>query len=312
MIYDIIIIGAGPAGLSAAIYAGRARLNTVLVEMSSSGGQLGNASEIENYPGGMLEGESGWSLVERMTKQAALFGAERINGEIIAADLTGDIKTATLSDGKILSAKAIIIAAGAYPRPIGCENEDDFVGRGISFCATCDANFFRNKEIYVSGGGDAALEEAVFLTKFARVVTIIHRREEFRASKSAVEKAQANEKIRFMLNTVIESVGGDGVLSEINVRDVKTGDVRKLTADENDGMFGLFVFLGSLPNSAIFSESLPLEGGFIRTDENMQTDIPGVFAAGDIRVKSFRQVVTAAADGAIAAMQAEKFTAGHV
>ena len=307
MIYDVIIIGAGPAGLSAAIYAGRARLNTILVEMSNAGGQIGTTAEVENYPGGPAEGESGWALAERMSKQAERFGAKRIMGEIISVQLLGDVKTATLSDGKKLSAKTIIIAAGATPRPIGCENENDFIGRGISFCATCDANFFRNKEVYVAGGGDSAIEEALHLTKFARLVTIIHRREEFRAAKSIQEKAFSNEKIRVIFNSVIRRVGGDGVLSEIDVRNVETGEITKLTADEKDGMFGLFVFLGTLPNSAIFSQNLPLEDGFIRTDEDMQTNIPGVFAAGDVRVKSFRQAVTAAADGAISALRAEKY-----
>ena len=310
MIYDVIIIGAGPAGLSAAIYAGRSRLNTVVIEMASVGGQIGGTAEVENYPGGLEGGETGWSLAERIAKQADFFGAERKKGEVTAAELGGDVKTVTLLDGSILSGKTVIIATGATPRPIGCENETEYVGRGISFCATCDANFFRNKEVYVAGGGDSAIEESIFLTKFARKVTIIHRREELRAAKLLQEKAFANEKIHFIWNTVIESVGGDGILSEINIRNVKTGEETTLNADKDDGMFGLFAFLGHLPNTAVFANILPLEDGYIRTDEEMRTSIPGVLAAGDVRVKLLRQVVTATSDGAIAATQAEHYLRG--
>jgi thioredoxin reductase (NADPH) len=306
MIYDVIIIGAGPAGLSAAIYAGRAQLKTLLIEKSADGGQIAVTSEIENYPGGMPEGESGQTLISRMSAQAARFGAERVYSAVESVDLTGNVKTVKCSNSKH-SAKTVIIATGARPRPIGCENEDKFIGRGISYCATCDANFFRNKDVFVVGGGDAAVEEAIYLTKFAGSVTVIHRRDKLRAAKLIQEKAFANEKIKFMWGSVIESVDGDGVLNKMTIRNVKTDELTEIHANENDKVFGLFGYLGLLPNSALFEDALSLENGYIRTDEDMKTDIPGVFAAGDIRVKSLRQVITAASDGAIAAVQAEKY-----
>jgi thioredoxin reductase (NADPH) len=209
--------------------------------------------------------------------------------------------------GAEYSSKTIIIATGAYPRPIGCDNEEAFVGKGISFCATCDANFFEDMEVYVAGGGDSAIEEAIYLTKFARSVTIIHRRDELRAAKTIQEKAFGNDKISFIWDSVVESVDGDGILDKMTVRNVKTNELTEILADEDDGLFGLFGFLGNLPNTALFESQLPLEGGYIKTDEDMATGIPGVFAAGDVRVKNLRQVVTAASDGAIAAMQAEKY-----
>jgi len=307
MIYDVIIIGAGPAGLSAAIYSGRARLSTLLIEKSKDGGQLAITDEIENYPGVMSE--TGANLTAIMTEQAARFGAERVYDTVQSVELNGDVKTVTCV-GATFSAKTVIIATGARPRPIGCENEEKFVGKGISFCATCDANFFEEMEVFVAGGGDSAIEEALYLTKFARSVTVIHRRDELRAAKSIQEKAFANEKIRFIWDSVVERVDGDGVLEKMTLRNVKTGETTEILADEDDGLFGLFGFLGFLPNSALFTEQLPLENGYIRTDENMRTGIPGVFAAGDVRVKSLRQVVTAASDGAIAAICAEKYLEG--
>jgi len=311
MLYDVIIIGAGPAGLTAAMYAGRSRLKTLLIEKSADGGQIAVTDEIENYPGAMLEGESGRTLTDRMSEQAERFGAERVYGAVTAVDLAGDVKTVTNASGAEYSAKSIIIATGASPRPIGCENEVEFIGKGISFCATCDANFFEDFEVFVAGGGDSAVEEAIYLTKFARSVTIIHRRDELRAAKSIQEKAFGNEKIKFLWDSVVESVNGDGVLDRMTVRNVKTGQLTEIVADEDDGLFGLFGFLGYIPNSELFDGIIPLESGYIRTDDDMFTGIPGVFAAGDIRVKSLRQVVTAAADGAIAAMQAEKYLSGH-
>ena len=306
MIYDVIIIGAGPAGLSAAIYSGRSRLSTLLVEKSQDGGQIAITADIENYPGGMLENESGASLTKRMAMQAERFGAVRVSDVVISAELSGDVKTVICANGEY-RAKTLIIAAGARPRPIGCENEEKYISKGISFCATCDANFYEDLDVYVVGGGDAAIEEALYLTKFARGVTIIHRRNELRAAKSIQEKAFSNEKLSFIWDSVVERVDGDGLLERMTVRNVKTNELSEICADEDDGLFGLFGFLGYLPNSAPFAEHLPLEDGYIRTDEDMRTSIPGVFAAGDIRVKSLRQVVTAVSDGAIAASQAERY-----
>lgn len=309
-VYDVIILGGGPAGLTAGLYAGRSRLSTLIIEKGQDGGQIAITDEIENYPGQMVEGESGPSLIARMTEQAKKFGAERCSDVIKSVDLSGDVKKLVGTKGEY-EAKCVIIATGAFPKPIGCENEGKFTGKGISFCATCDASFFEDFEVYVVGGGDSAVEEAMYLTKFARKVTIIHRRNELRAAKSIQEKAFANPKIAFLWDSVVVKVDGDDLLSSMTVKNVKTGELTEITADEDDGLFGLFGFIGYNPNSQLFEGVLDMENGYIKTDENMHTNIPGVFAAGDIRVKSLRQVVTAAADGAIAAMQAEHFISNH-
>ena len=309
-VYDVIILGAGPAGLAAGLYAGRSRLSTLIIEKGQDGGQIAITDEIENYPGQMVEGESGPSLIARMTEQAKKFGAERCSDVIKSVDLTGEVKKLVGNKGEY-EAKCVIVATGAFPKPIGCENEGKFTGKGISFCATCDASFFEDFEVYVVGGGDSAVEEAMYLTKFARKVTIIHRRNELRAAKSIQEKAFANPKIAFLWDSVVVKVDGDDLLSSMTVKNVKTGELTEITADEDDGLFGLFGFIGYNPNSQLFEGMLDMENGYIKTDENMHTNIPGVFAAGDIRVKSLRQVVTAAADGAIAAMQAEHFISNH-
>jgi thioredoxin reductase (NADPH) len=309
MNYDVIILGAGPAGLTAGNYAGRSRLRTLIIEKAQDGGQIAITNEIDNYPGAMAEGESGPSLVRRMTEQAAKFGVERAGDTVKSAELTGEMKRLTGVNG-IYEARAVILATGAHPRPIGCLNEEKFVGKGISFCATCDAAFFDGLEVFVAGGGDAAVEEAIYLTKFARKVTVIHRRDALRAAKSIQEKAFKNEKISFLWDSVVHSVGGDGLMDCLTVRHTKTGELTEFRASEDDGLLGLFGFLGYLPNSQLFEGQLKLESGYIRTDDDMKTEIPGVFAAGDIRVKSLRQVVTAAADGAIAAAQAERYISG--
>ena len=309
-IYDVIVLGAGPAGLAAGLYAGRSRLSTLIIEKGQDGGQIAITDEIENYPGQIVEGESGRSLIARMTEQAKKFGAERCSDVIKSVELNGDVKKLIGAKGEY-EAKCVIVATGAFPKPIGCENEGKFTGKGISFCATCDASFFEDFEVYVVGGGDSAVEEAMYLTKFARKVTIIHRRNELRAAKSIQEKAFKNPKLHFMWDTVVTRVDGDELLSSMTVKNVKTGELTTIEADEDDGLFGLFGFIGYNPNSQLFEGMLDMENGYIKTDENMHTSIPGVFAAGDIRVKSLRQVVTAAADGAIAAMQAEHYISNH-
>lgn len=306
MLYDVIILGAGPAGLSAALYAGRACLKTLLIEKAMPGGQITLTNDIENYPGQLLEGESGFSLTERMGQQADKFGVARAYDEITAVDFSGNEKVLTGMNGEY-RARTVILATGARPRPIGCENEEAFTGRGISFCATCDGMFFRDMDVYVVGGGDSAVEEAIFLTRFARKVTIIHRRDQLRAVKTIQERAFANEKIDFMWNTVVEKVDGEMSLSEMTVRNVVTGETTIIRANEDDGTFGLFAFVGFLPNTSLFEGKVNMERGYILTDEDMHTSVPGVFAAGDLRVKSLRQVITAAADGAIAAMQCAKY-----
>lgn len=305
-LYDVIILGAGPAGLSAGLYAGRYRLSTLIIEKAKDGGQIAITDEIENYPGQMVDGESGPSLIERMTKQAEKFGAERASDTIKSVELDGPVKV--LHGTKdTYRCKTLIIATGAYPRPIGCKREGEFVGKGVSFCATCDANFFEDLEVYVVGGGDSAVEEAMYLTKFARKVTVIHRRNELRAAKAIQEKAFKNPKLFFLWDSVVDELHGDGILDGMTVRNTKTGELTRIDADPDDGMFGVFGFIGYNPRSELFEGMLDMENGYIKTDADMHTNIPGVFAAGDIRVKSLRQVVTAAADGAIAAQQAEKY-----
>nr|WP_021169852.1 thioredoxin-disulfide reductase [Sporomusa ovata]EQB27042.1 thioredoxin reductase [Sporomusa ovata DSM 2662] len=304
-IYDVVIIGAGPAGLSAGLYAGRSRLSTLLIEKEKDGGQIVITSEVENYPGCMEE-ESGRSLVARMTRQTETFGVERAQDTITKVDFSGDIKVLTGKKGEY-RARAVIIATGAYPRPIGCEGEKELIGKGVSYCATCDGNFFEDMDIYVVGGGDTAVEEAMYLTKFGRKVTIIHRRDQLRAAKSIQEKAQKNPKINFMWNTVITKLKGTGLLESMVIKNLKTNEEVEIHAPEEDGTFGVFGFIGFLPQSSIFEGAIAIQDGYIPTNEKMETNIPGVFAAGDIRVKDVRQVVTAAADGAIAAMMAEKY-----
>lgn len=305
-IYDVIILGAGPGGLAAGLYAGRSRMSTLVIEKGQDGGQIAITDDIENYPGQIVEGESGPSLIARMTQQVEKFGAERVSDTINAVDFSGEIKILKSAKAEY-QAKNVIIATGAYARPIGCKGEAAFRGKGVSYCATCDANFFEDLEVFVVGGGDSAVEEAMYLTKFARKVTIIHRRNELRAAKSIQEKAFANPKIEFFWDSVVEEVGGDDILQWMKVKNVKTGEVKTVEADEEDGMFGVFGFIGTVPNSKIFEGIIDMdERGYIKTDENMHTNIPNVYAVGDVRIKSLRQVVTAAADGAIAAVQVER------
>ena len=309
-LYDVIILGAGPAGLAAGLYSGRYRLSTLIIEKAKDGGQIAITDEIENYPGQMVEGESGPSLIARMTAQAEKFGAERASDTITKVELEGPVKK-LYGTKDTYQCKTLIIATGAFPRPIGCKREAECTGKGVSFCATCDANFFEDLEVYVVGGGDSAVEEAMYLTKFARKVTIIHRRDELRAAKSIQEKAFKNPKLHFMWDTVVDELLGEDILSGMIVKNTKTGELTRIDADEEDGLFGLFGFIGYNPRSELFEGMLDMDHGYIKTDDNMHTNIPGVFAAGDIRVKALRQVVTAAADGAIAAMQAEKYVSEH-
>ena len=304
-VYDLIIIGAGPAGLAAGIYAGRARLDTLLIEKSKDGGQIVMTSEIENYPG-CEQIESGPSLIKKMVMQFEKFGAQKTFDTVTGVELGGDVKIIKgLKDE--YRAKAVVIAGGAMPRPIGCEGERKFIGKGVSYCATCDGAMFEDMEVYVVGGGDSAVEEAMFLTKFARKVTIIHRRGELKTAKSIQEKAFANPKLDFMWNSEIIELKGGGLLESMVVRDTVTGATREIAASEEDGTFGVFVFIGLVPQTALYQDVLTLDKGYIVTDEDMKTNIAGVYAAGDIRKKTFRQVVTAAADGAIAAHEAEKY-----
>ena len=303
--YDLVIVGSGPAGLAAAIYAERARIRTLVIEKGMvSGGQVLTTYEVDNYPG--LPGVGGYDLGTKFREHADNLGAQFAEDEVLRIEDAGDVKR-IVCEHETYEAKAVILATGASHRKLAVPGEEELAGMGVSYCATCDANFFEDFEVYVVGGGDSAVEEAMYLTKFARKVTIIHRRDELRAAKSIQEKAFKNDKLHFMWDTVVEEVGGDGILSWMTVKNVKTGEVTKIEADEDDGMFGVFGFIGTIPNSDIFKGSVEMdERGYIPTDADMHTNIPGVYAAGDVRVKSLRQVVTAAADGAIAAVMVER------
>jgi thioredoxin reductase (NADPH) len=305
-VYDLVIIGAGPAGLSAGLYGSRAKLNTLIIEKDKTGGQIVITHEVANYPGSVREA-TGPSLVARMVEQCDEFGAKRVKDTIESVELDGDIKVLKGQKDEY-KAKAVIIATGASPRKMGCPGEKEFTGKGVSYCATCDADFFEDFEVFVVGGGDSALEEAMYLTKFARKVTVVHRRQGFRCAKSVLEKAQANPKIEFLLDTVVEEVKGDGLLESIVFKNKITGETHEYFADEEDGTMGLFVFVGLISQTDVFKGKVNMnEQGYIITDQDMKTDIEGVFAAGDVREKSLRQVVTATGDGSIAAVVAEKY-----
>lgn len=304
-IYDVIIIGAGPAGLTAGVYAGRSRLDTLIIEKQKYGGQIVISAEIENYPGS-VENETGTSLIDRMVAQTDKFGVEKVFDTIINVEIEDNIKILKGLHNEY-RAKSVIIAAGATPVPIGCPGEKEFSGKGVSYCATCDGAFFEDMEVYVVGGGDSAIEEAIYLTRFARKVTVIHRRDELRAVKSLQEKAFANNKIEFMWNSTVVEIKGDGLVESMIIKNTQSGELKEIFAAKDDGTFGIFVFIGFKPHSDIFKDKVEMENGYIMTDDNMKTSVEGVFAAGDIRVKSLRQVVTATADGAIAAVQAGKY-----
>lgn len=305
-VYDIVIIGCGPAGLSAGLYGARAKLKTLILEKSKTGGQIVTTHEIANYPGSVLNA-SGPSLIARMVEQCKEFGAEIVKDNIVDVDFTEDIKILK-GEKTEYKAKAVIIATGATPRKMGCPGEKELTGKGVSYCATCDADFFEDFEVFVVGGGDSALEEGMYLTKFARKVTIVHRRDEFRCAKSVEEKAKSNSKIEFMLDTVIEEVKGDGILESVVFKNTKTGETYEYVADEEDGTMGVFVFVGLDSQTKLFEGKIGMdEKGYILTDEDMRTDVEGVFAAGDCRKKTLRQVVTATSDGAIATIVAEKY-----
>ena len=303
--YDVIIIGGGPAGLTAAIYASRARLSTLIIEKESFGGQIVSTDGIENYPG-IVEGDTGTTLVERMRKQAETFGTKFLRDEVIDFDFSQKIKTVKTKD-KTFSAKGVILSVGASHRKLEVKGEDEFAGAGVSYCATCDGAFFKDIEVFVVGGGDTAFQEALFLTKYASKVTIIHRRDSFRATKILQDKVEQNGKISFLLNSRIKEINGDGLVGSITVENVLTGEETQFFPNNTFNTFGIFVFAGNIPNTKLFEKEIKLNPqGYFIVGKDMKV-MDGVYAAGDCVEKEFRQVVTATSDGAIAALELEKY-----
>jgi len=298
----LLIMCGGPAGLTAALYAGRAQLQPLVLIGPSLGGQAASTAEMENYPG-FPEGVSGMALTEQMARQAKRFGAELGYEEATEVDL-GTYPFRVRTSATEYRAGALIICTGASARRLGVPGEQQFIGRGVSFCATCDGYFYRDKAVVVVGGGDSAVDEALYLTRFARQVTIVHRREELRACPLLQRRAKANEKIRFAWNSVIEEVLGDEHVTGVRLRDVRTGEVSTLDAD------GVFVYVGFTPNSGLFKGQLEMTPeGYIVTDKHQRTSVPGVFAAGDVQDPDYRQTVIAAGTGAKAAIEAQRFLA---
>jgi len=300
--YEVIIIGGGPAGLTAGLYTSRARLNSLLIEQGLFGGQIADADKIDNFPG-FPEGISGVELGQLMHQQATKFGLETLTAEATGIELQGKQKVVKTTKGNFI-AKVVIIASGSERRKLGISGEEEFTGKGVSYCATCDAAFFRELPVAVVGGGDAAITEALHLTRFASKVTLIHRRDQLRATRILQEKAFTEPKIEFLLNTVIEEIEGDVVVKRLKLRQVITGE--KSTLD----VAGVFMSIGLSPNTDHLKGILSLGPlGHIITNDRMETEIPGIFAAGDIRQDSAQQAITAAGDGATAAIYAEKFVA---
>ncbi|WP_101772710.1 thioredoxin-disulfide reductase [Peptostreptococcus faecalis] len=305
-IYDVLIIGGGPAGLSAGLYASRGKLKTLILEKEKNGGQIVITHQVDNYPGS-VESASGPSLTARMVQQAKSFGCEIEKGEVTSFDFADKIKVVNTAS-KTYKARTVIIATGENPRKMGCPGETKLIGKGVSYCATCDADFFEDFEVFVIGGGDSAIEEAIYLTKFARKVTIVHRRQGFRCTMTALEKAKENPKIEFLLDTVVEEVKGDGILESIVFKNKITGEITEYFADEEDGTFGCFVFIGSVPQTEVFKDVIECdESGYFTAGESTETNVEGVFVAGDCRKKEVRQVVTATGDGCTAAVMAERY-----
>ena len=297
---DLIIVGGGPAGLTAYIYAARARLKTLLVEKFSPGGQVLVTDFVENYPG-FPEGLSGAELMERFTAQARSLGLEPLNAEAVDLTVEEDLRRVHLADGRVLVAPTVIIATGATPRKLGVPGEEELTGKGVSYCATCDGPFFRDEVIAVVGGGNTAVQEALFLTRFVKKVYLIHRRDRLRATQILQERAFANPKIEFVWDSVVKEILGKEKVEGVRVLNRKSGEEKFLEVG------GVFIFIGIRPQTEWLKEGVVAldDGGFIITDAEMRTSVPGVFAAGDVRAKACRQIVTAAGDGATAAYMAE-------
>jgi len=302
--YQLVIVGGGPAGLTAGLYAARARLKVVLLEKGVPGGQVLNTDWIDNYPG-FPEGISGFELSDRMAAQARRFDLEiRSGAEVAWMDLAGPVKSITLADQSTIIAQAVILATGARPNKLNVPGERELVGKGVSYCATCDGPFYRDLEIAVVGGGNTAIQEAVYLTRFARKVTVIHRRGELRAARIVQEQAFANHKVEFIWNSQVSAIEGKEGVERLRLRD-NEGKETTLPVQ------GVFVLIGIIPNNEMLpAEQLEMTAGFLQTDQEMRTNLPGVLGAGDICYKEVRQVVNGAGEGAVAAMGAEHYLAG--
>lgn len=299
--YDVVVIGGGPAGMTAALYLARADVKTLVLERLGTGGQAAITDNIENYPG-FPEGVNGFALSQQMEEQARKFGAAFDFSEVSGIKKYGDKDFGVRTDSGEIRAKSVIIASGASSKRLGVPGEDKFIGKGVSFCATCDASFYRGKKVAVIGGGDSALDEGIFLTRFAEKVYIIHRRDALRAAKVTQKKALENPKIEFLWNTIVTEVRGDDKLRELGLSNVKSGELSSLAVD------GMFLYVGLHPNTTFLAGTIELdEQGYVLTDENMETSVKGLFAAGDCRKTPLRQVVTAVSDGAVAAYSAEKY-----
>lgn len=304
-VYDLLVIGAGPAGLSTGIYAGRAKLNTLIIEKAEFGGQVNKTYDISNYPG--ARNSNGPKLMEEMRQQAEDFGVSFMSAEVLEVGLEGDVKTLKTDRGEI-KGRSVVIATGASPRKLGFKGEEEFTGRGVAYCSTCDGQFFEGLEVFVIGAGFAAAEEAMFLTKFATKVTVIAREPEFTCAKSIADKVLAHPKVEVKFNTEILEANGSDMVNYAKFINNKTGETFEYHAKKEDGAFGIFVFVGYAPQSHLFKGTLETDRfGYIVTNENMESNVKGVYVAGDLRPKSLRQIVTAVADGAIAATSAERY-----
>ncbi len=298
---NVVIIGSGPAGLTAAIYTARANLSPLLIEGWQSGGQLTTTTDVENYPG-FPKGIMGPELMKEMRAQAERFGSEFVTGDVTAVDFTQPPFSITIDGERAIHTKTVILATGASAIQMGLPNEKRLTGHGVSTCATCDGFFFRGKELLVVGGGDSAIEEATFLTKFATNVSIVHRRDKLRASKIMQQRAMNNEKIAFVWNTVVEDILGSEVVTGVRLKNIVTGKTMERSCA------GVFVAIGHRPNTTLFTGQLDMdEKGYIRTHQGTATSVPGVFAAGDVQDSHYRQAITAAGTGCMAAIDAERF-----
>ena len=301
--YDLVIIGGGPSGLTAGIYAARARLNVMLIEKVAPGGQVLITDLIENYPG-FPEGISGPDLTDKLVAQAKQFGLPIESAEVESLDVSGPVKKIKLHDREIKT-RAIIIASGASPRSLNV-GEEKFKGKGLSYCATCDGPFFRDKTVVAVGGGDTAVQESIFLTRFAKKVYLVHRRDQLRATKILQERALSNDKIEFVWDSVVTGLDGFFGVESVKIKNLKTNEQRTINAD------GCFIWIGIVPNADFVGDSIKRDPwGFIITDSNMETSVPGVFAAGDVRDTPLRQIATAVGDAAIAAFSAEHYIENH-